>query len=73
MYDGLKECIPVVIRNREQSVGSFGLTEVEFNKVLERGGFIKLRNRCNLPNDVQVRDFAKSNGTSLRNRLHARV
>jgi len=47
------------VRSKEQSARCFGLSEVEFNKALERSGFKKLRDRCHVPVGVKELDFAK--------------
>ena len=45
LYGALKECCPSTIRSDDPFIGRHGLTEIEFNKVLERNGFVKVRDR----------------------------
>jgi hypothetical protein len=45
LYAALKECCPSTIRSDDPFIGRHGLTEIEFNKVLERNGFVKVRDR----------------------------
>jgi len=43
LYSALKQCCPSSIRSDDPFIGRHGLTEAEFNKVLERNGFVKIR------------------------------
>ena len=45
LYAAFAECCPPAVRNSDPFFGRQGLTEVEFNKVLERNGFLKARRR----------------------------
>jgi hypothetical protein len=45
MFAALRECCPSAIRSDDPFIGRHGLTEIELNKVLERNGFIKVRDR----------------------------
>lgn len=45
LYSALKQCCPSTIRSDDPFIGRHGLTEIEFNKVLERNGFNKIRDR----------------------------
>lgn len=45
LFSALKQCCPSVVRNEDPFVGRHGMTELEFNKVLERNGFVKIRDR----------------------------
>ncbi len=45
LYSALKQCCPSSIRSDDPFIGRHGLTEIEFNKVLERNGFVKIRDR----------------------------
>ncbi len=44
-FSALKQCCPSTIRSDDPFIGRHGLTEIEFNKVLERNGFNKIRDR----------------------------
>ncbi|EKX35711.1 hypothetical protein GUITHDRAFT_118097 [Guillardia theta CCMP2712] len=45
IYSALSECCPWTIRNHDPVTGRCGLTEIEFNKTLEKNGFKKIRDR----------------------------
>ena len=45
LYAAFAECCPPAVRNSDPFFGRQGLSEVEFNKVLERNGFLKARRR----------------------------
>eukprot|EP00960_Hanusia_phi_P070398 767303-Hanusia_phi.AAC.3 len=45
IYNALTECCPWTIRNQDPITGRCGLTEIEFNKTLEKDGFKKIRDR----------------------------
>jgi hypothetical protein len=45
LFACLQECCPSAIRNDNPFVGRHGMTEIEYSKVLEKNGFLKLRNR----------------------------
>mmetsp|Transcript_15950 Transcript_15950/g.36449 ORF Transcript_15950/g.36449 Transcript_15950/m.36449 type:complete len:305 (-) Transcript_15950:58-972(-) len=45
IFSALRECCPSAIRNNDPWIGRYGMTEIEFNKVLERNGFSKIRDR----------------------------
>ena len=45
MFAALRECCPSAIRSDDPFIGRHGLTEIELNKVLERSGFVKVRDR----------------------------
>ena len=45
LFACLQECCPSAIRNDDPFIGRHGMTEIEYNKVLEKNGFLKVRNR----------------------------
>ena len=45
LFSTLQQCCPGMIRSDDPFVGRHGLTELEFNKVLESNGFLKVRHR----------------------------
>ncbi len=45
LFACLGECCPSAIRNDDPFIGRNGMTEVEYNKVLEKNGFAKVRDR----------------------------
>ena len=45
LFACLEECCPSTIRNDDPFIGRNGMTEVEYNKVLEKNGFAKVRDR----------------------------
>ncbi|EKX41595.1 hypothetical protein GUITHDRAFT_112305 [Guillardia theta CCMP2712] len=45
LYEGFKECCPSAIRGSDSLIGRQGLTEMEFNKHMERNGYKKTRDR----------------------------
>lgn len=45
IFAALQECCPGCVRDEATTSGRRGLTMIEFNKALERGGFAKMRDR----------------------------
>jgi hypothetical protein len=45
VFAALEECCPSCVRDESTTSGRRGLTMIEFNKVLEKGGFTKMRDR----------------------------
>lgn len=45
LFSTLQQCCPGMIRSDDPFFGRHGLTELEFNKVLESNGFLKVRDR----------------------------
>lgn len=45
IFSALRDCCPSAIRNNDPWIGRYGMTEIEFNKVLEKNGFSKIRDR----------------------------
>ena len=45
LFTSLQECCPSAVRNDDPFIGRHGMTEIEFNKVLEKHGFTKVRDR----------------------------
>jgi hypothetical protein len=52
LFSALKQCCPSVVRNDDPYVGRHGVTELEFNKVLEKNGFVKVRDRTSAEDPV---------------------
>jgi len=49
LFSALQECCPSAVRNDDIFIGKHGMTEIEFHKVLEKHGFVKLRDRIGKP------------------------
>ncbi|EKX54303.1 hypothetical protein GUITHDRAFT_99780 [Guillardia theta CCMP2712] len=45
IFRALSICCPASVRNEDPYVGRHGMTEIEFNKHLEKNGFVKMRTR----------------------------
>jgi len=45
VFAALQECCPSAVRNDDPYIGKYGMTEIELNKVLEKNGFVKIRDR----------------------------
>eukprot|EP00960_Hanusia_phi_P023886 704811-Hanusia_phi.AAC.1 len=62
LFQSLAQACPFAIRGQDPYVGRHGLTEVEFNKVLERNGFTKLRAKKSFKMDGQGEDALEDGG-----------
>ena len=54
VFAALARCCPSAVRNEDPFVGRYGLTEMEYNKLLERHGFRKVRARKSIFKQKQV-------------------
>lgn len=67
LYSALKQCCPSSIRSDDPFIGRHGLTEIEFNKVLERNGFVKIRDRSGAsPSIVEGRQEPDEDGKGCK-------
>jgi len=74
MFAALKECCPSAIRSEDPFIGRHGLTDIEHNKVLERHGFVKVRDRSGAsPLLVEGREDIDAKGSKGEFRLTFRL
>lgn len=62
VFAALEECCPSCVRDESTTSGRRGLTMIEFNKVLEKGGFTKMRDRRV---DATTREDDPTGGTAI--------
>eukprot|EP00960_Hanusia_phi_P029267 747862-Hanusia_phi.AAC.12 len=60
IFRALSVCCPASVRNEDPYVGRHGMTEIEFNKHLEKNGFIKMRTRSPYTEDWENTEDCRS-------------
>ncbi|EKX31081.1 hypothetical protein GUITHDRAFT_122713 [Guillardia theta CCMP2712] len=65
LFRCLAQACPFAIRGQDPYVGRHGLTEVEFNKVLERNGFTKLRAKKSFKMEGSGHEDSQEDGGEL--------